>query len=119
MAAIYGSFDIWSVTLNEVLSNISYALQDDLPIIGLLIGIFVAVLGPVTAVANAIVIAAIWKDPYKQLRSSPSNIIIASMACCDFLVGTVVSFCLALFLIGMSLGVTIHIQYIGQTYPLV
>jgi hypothetical protein len=54
-----------------------------------------------------IVIAAIWQDPFKQLCSSPSNIIIASMAACDFLVGLFCSVLLAFWFISLSLDTRI------------
>ena len=43
----------------------------------------------ITSVANAFVMLAVWKDPNRNLRRSPSNIIIASQALADFFVGAV------------------------------
>ncbi|KAK3736128.1 hypothetical protein QZH41_004633 [Actinostola sp. cb2023] len=84
---------VWTISLHEEI-----ALGNNFPLTGqalrtstLIAGILSTAMAPFTAFANAIIIAAIWKDPYKQLRSSPSNIIIASMACCDFMVGLVCS----------------------------
>ncbi|KAK3736123.1 hypothetical protein QZH41_004634 [Actinostola sp. cb2023] len=103
MAAIYGSGEnIWSKSIEEEFEVLQRLLKNDFPTITLITGVAIAVLGPVTMTANAIVLAAIWKDPYKQLRSSPSNIIIASMACCDFLVGTLCSFMQSFWLLNMS-----------------
>ncbi|KXJ28365.1 Trace amine-associated receptor 8 [Exaiptasia diaphana] len=92
MAAVYGSIsNIWDVSLVEVTARIFDQLQDEASTIGIALVIVGTILGPLAITANAIVITAIWKDPYKQLRASPSNIIIASMACSDFLVGVVFS----------------------------
>ena len=43
----------------------------------------------ITVVENAIVIFAVWKDPLKTLRSSPTNFILLEMAFADFFVGLV------------------------------
>ena len=39
---------------------------------------------------NVLVLMAVWKDPLKKLRSSPSNVILVSMALADLSVGLVV-----------------------------
>ena len=39
---------------------------------------------------NVLVLLAVWKDPLKKLRSSPSNVILVSMALADLSVGLVV-----------------------------
>jgi adenosine A1 receptor len=88
MAAIYGSSTyFWNITISEDSITLQHILKNYFSTITLITGVVLVVLGPFIMIANGIVIAAIWKDPFKHLRSSPSNIIIASMAACDFLVG--------------------------------
>lgn len=49
----------------------------------------VALTALTTSLANAFVILAVWKDPNRDLRRAPSNILIASQAFADFFVGLV------------------------------
>lgn len=89
MAAVHGTFeDIWKITSSEQnrLSNVYYTSASTATLI---FGIILVIMVPVTVTANGIVIYAIWKDPFKTLRVSPSNILIGSMATCDVLVGLV------------------------------
>ncbi|XP_020917324.1 adenosine receptor A1-like [Exaiptasia diaphana] len=103
MAAIYGSYEhIWNKSIDEEYRLLLSFLKKDFPTINLIGGVVIATFAPVIMVSNAIVITAIWKDPYKQLRASPSNIIIASMAVCDFLVGAVCSFMQCYWLLSMA-----------------
>ena len=48
------------------------------------------VLAPIIVLGNVLVLLAFWNDPLKKLRSSPSNVILVSMAFADLLVGLVV-----------------------------
>ena len=38
-------------------------------------------------IENALVIFAIWKDPFRELRGTRANYLILSLAICDFLIG--------------------------------
>lgn len=103
---------IWNTTILEFTSMLEDALRNNLQSsITLIAGVVIAILGPITTVANAIVIAAIWKDPFQQLRCSPSNIIIASMAACDVLVGLICSILLGFCYISLSLDVLLPPYY--------
>lgn len=48
------------------------------------------IMSPIIVFANMLVLLAVWKDPLKKLRSSPSNFILVSMAFADLLVGLVI-----------------------------
>ncbi|XP_031573106.1 adenosine receptor A2a-like [Actinia tenebrosa] len=110
---------IWNTSVLEFSLMLEDALRHDLQsYITLITGVVLAVLGPLTTIANAIVIAAIWKDPFKQLRRSPSNIIIASMATCDVLVGTICSVLLAFWFISLSLDAQLPNYYTLVTVAL-
>lgn len=102
MASVKNYF--WNITFEEDFRTLQNELQQFFTSLSLAIGIALIVLGPIIMITNAIVIAAIWKDPYKQLRSTPSNIIIASMAFCDFLVGVLCISVQGLWLISMSMN---------------
>lgn len=109
MAAIYGRVDWENTTLADIVLTLHQLLPKDHSKYALATGIVIAILGPFIAVVNGIVIAAIYKDPFKQLRSTPSNIIIGSMATCDFLGGTVggVMVCLFCFQISSKLQLSL------------
>ena len=65
----------------------------------------------ISVVGNAFVIAAVWKDPLKTLRFSPSNFTLLSLALADLLVGLV--FAPAAALLEICLGMSLRI---GQWY---
>ena len=54
--------------------------------ISLIVSVFVAILSPVTVVGNALVLAAIWRNP--SLRT-PSYILLAGLAITDFCTGVI------------------------------
>ena len=112
MAAVYGSSYFWNVSIYDETLKLQQILKGYFTTLTLITGIVFIVLGPFIMFANGIVIAAIWKDPYKQLRSSPSNIIIASMAVSDFLVGLCAIFFQASWFISMSLKAR-AMEYLG------
>ena len=87
MAAIYGQKYFWNITVEEDYCELRGILKEEFSILTLVIGILLVIVGPFVIVANGIVIIALYKDPYKQLQSSASNIIIGSMAVSDFLYG--------------------------------
>ncbi|XP_031573107.1 adenosine receptor A3-like [Actinia tenebrosa] len=111
MAAYHGTFEnIWSRTASEETLLLNNIYQTSPSSATLIFGIIQTIMGPVAIVANGIVIYAIWKDPFKTLRSSPSNILIASMATCDVLVGLVCTTSQAILFFGAytkSIGLTI------------
>ena len=45
------------------------------------------ILSVLTAVENALVITAIWKDPLRQLKGTPANYLILNLAISDLLIG--------------------------------
>lgn len=102
MAAIHGTVDWKNTTLADIVLTLHRLLPEDFSKFTIATGTVIAILGPITAIVNGIVIAAIWKDPFKQLRSTPSNIIIGSMATCDFLGGIVGGVMMSLFYFNLS-----------------
>ena len=48
-------------------------------------------IAPVTILGNILAISAFYKDPNKELRSAPSNILLMSLALSDLFVGAIQS----------------------------
>lgn len=49
----------------------------------------VAITALATIIANAMIVIAVWRDPNKDLRRRPSNLLIASQSVADFAVGLI------------------------------
>lgn len=56
-----------------------------------IMGICYLLLSMTAVVGNTLVIAAVWRDPLKTLRSSPTNFILLSLAIADVMVGLVLA----------------------------
>ena len=59
-------------------------------------GILLSLLSPITVASNALLLTAIYKDPFKCFRS-PVTLFIVSLAVVDFLTGLIVEPCFAIF----------------------
>ena len=66
-------------------------MPDEIPRLATIFGICYLLLSVTALAGNAFVIAAMWKDPLKTLRSSPTNFILLSLAVADLLVGLVLT----------------------------
>ncbi|XP_048577989.1 trace amine-associated receptor 7f [Nematostella vectensis] len=86
MAAVYGSFDFVNISTNQQMIDLFAHLHPHRPVLYTLV-ISLGILWPVVIVGNVAVLYAIWKDPLKLLRPSPTITIIGSMAVCDLMVG--------------------------------
>ncbi|CAH3016420.1 unnamed protein product, partial [Porites evermanni] len=54
-------------------------------------GVVLCLISPFIIFGNAFVIYAVWKDPFKNLHSWPSNLILQCMAVADLLAGVVLA----------------------------
>ena len=53
------------------------------------VSVVAMLMSPVIIFGNSLVVLSVWRDPLKNLRSSPSNFILLSMAVADLLVGLI------------------------------
>ncbi|KAL9984741.1 hypothetical protein ACROYT_G007074 [Oculina patagonica] len=89
MAAVVGHYKFWNITSEQALEEAWLSLENVQILSG--ISVFLSiVMSPIIVFGNVLVLLAVWKDPLKKLRSSPSNLILTSMAIADLLVGLVV-----------------------------
>ena len=89
MAAVVGHFGFWNMTSEQALQEAWLGLENVRPL-SAISAVLSIVMSPVIVFGNVFVLLAVWKDPLKKLRSSPSNFILTSMAIADLLVGLVV-----------------------------
>ena len=73
-------------------------------------------MNPLIVSGNSFVVYAVWKDPLKNLRCSPSNFILQSMAIADLLVGMVLSPIHAFWLFSIAVAqkppsISLHVIY--------
>ena len=88
MAAVAGHFNFWNMSSNEALNKV-WLRVDNAKTISATVSVVALLISPIIVLGNSLVILSVWKDPFKTLRSSPSNFILLSMAVADLLVGLV------------------------------
>ena len=89
MAAVVGHFSLWNITSKQALQDAWLRLENVKPL-SATSSVVSIVMAPMIMLGNVLVLLAVWKDPLKKLRSSPSNVILVSMALADLSVGLVV-----------------------------
>ena len=89
MAAVVGHFNLWNITSKQALQDAWLRLENVKPL-SATSSVVSIVMTPMIMLGNVLVLLAVWKDPLKKLRSSPSNVILVSMALADLSVGLVV-----------------------------
>ena len=89
MAAVVGHFNLWNITSKQALQDAWLRLENVKPL-SATSSVVSIVMAPMIMLGNVLVLLAVWKDPLKKLRSSPSNVILVSMALADLSVGLVV-----------------------------
>ena len=89
MAALVGHLDILNITSKEAIDNV-WLHVDNFETVSIIFVVLGIISAPVIVLGNSLVVLAIWKDPLKKLRRSPSGFVVLSMAIADFLVGLVV-----------------------------
>ena len=93
MAALFGHTNFWNVSAKMVMDEFKRQLIEGLhgqPAI-IIFGVVYLLVSVITVVENSLVIFAIWKDPLKVLRTSPTNFILLSLAIADLIVGLIVA----------------------------
>ena len=89
MAAVLGHYNFWNITSEQALQEAWLRLENVKPL-SATSSVLSIVMAPIIVLGNLLVLLAVWKDPLKKLRSSPSNFILVSMALADLSVGLVV-----------------------------
>ena len=89
MAAVVGHYNFWNITSEKALQDAWLHLENVKPL-SATSSVLSIVMAPIIVLGNLLVLLAVWKDPLKKLRSSPSNFILVSMALTDLSVGLVV-----------------------------
>lgn len=89
MAAVVGHYNFWNITSEKALQEAWLHLENVKPL-SASSAVRSIVMSPIIVFGNILVLLAVWKDPLKKLRTSPSNLILVSMAVADLLVGLVV-----------------------------
>ena len=89
MAAVVGHYNFWNITSEKALQDAWLTLENVKPL-SATSSVLSIVMAPMIVLGNVLVLLAVWKDPLKKLRSSPSNFILVSMAIADLSVGLVV-----------------------------
>ncbi|XP_068708677.1 beta-4C adrenergic receptor-like [Montipora foliosa] len=89
MAAVVGHFNFWNITSEKVLQEAWLNLENVKPL-SITSSILSIVMSPIIVFANILVLLAVWKDPLKKLRSSPSTFLLLSMVLANLLVGVVI-----------------------------
>ena len=89
MAAVVGHYNFWNITSEQALQEAWLGLENVKPL-SATSAVLSIVMTPIIVFGNVFVLLAVWKDPLKKLRSSPSNFILTSMAIADLLVGLAV-----------------------------
>lgn len=89
MAAVVGHYNFWNITSEKALQDAWLHLENVKPL-SATSSVLSIVTAPIIVLGNLLVLLAVWKDPLKKLRSSPSNFILVSMALADLSVGLVV-----------------------------
>ena len=89
MAAVAGHYNFWNITSEQALQKAWLGLEN-VKILSGISGVLSIVMAPMIVFGNILVLLAVWRDPLKKLRSSPSNFILTSMAIADLLAGLMV-----------------------------
>ena len=89
MAAIYGHYNFWNITSEQALQE-TWLRTENVKPLWAASSVLSIIMAPIIVLGNLLVLLAVWKDPLKKLRSSPSNFILVSMALADLSVGLVV-----------------------------
>ena len=87
MAALFGDAYFWNASAKIVMEEFTRYLTEESHGQATAFGIFYVLLSVITVLGNALVIAAVWKDPLKILKTSPTNLILLSLAIADLTVG--------------------------------
>ena len=104
MATLFGHMNYWKIPANIAIEAVRKAITGASTGQAIFFSIAYLFVSITSLLGNALVVAAVWKDPLKTLRSSPSNFIILTLALADFLVGLVLAPAASLFYIRLAMN---------------
>ena len=89
MAALFGHMEFWNASLKMIVEEIKRGMETISTVEVTAMSLCCLFFSFITVVGNSFVIAAVWKDPLKILKSSATNFILLEMAIADLFVGVV------------------------------
>ena len=91
MVILPGSESVWGATFDNVIEAMRTQFGLDYYFVSMIAAVAILSFAPVTILGNILAISAFYKDPNKELRSAPSNILLMSLALSDLFVGAIQS----------------------------
>ena len=91
MAALLGHMNFWNASVQSAIDVFFEELKaPESRGMATIFGFIYSLLSLITVVGNALVIIAVYKDPLKILKNSPSNLILLSLSEADLIVGLMI-----------------------------
>lgn len=91
MAALLGHMNFWNASVQSAIDVFFEELKaPESRGMATIFGFIYSLLSLITVVENALVIIAVYKDPLKILKNSPSNLILLSLSEADLIVGLMI-----------------------------
>ena len=87
MVILPGSESVWKATFDDVNEAIRIQFGFDYYVGTLTAAVAIVAFAPITILGNILALCAFYKDPNRELRSAPSNILLTSLALSDLFVG--------------------------------
>ena len=91
MAAVFGHMNYWNASGKMLVSKLKEVMREESETQMTIMGISYLFLSITAVLGNTVVITAVWRDPLKTLRSSPTNFMLLSLAIVDLMVGLVLA----------------------------
>lgn len=103
MAAVFGHMKYWNVSSDMLVEELKKLFNEEYGSpVTIIMSICFLVVSIIAVVGNTLVAAAMWRDPLKTLRNSPTNFILLSLAIADLMVGLILAPCGFLFYVRLA-----------------
>ena len=87
MVILPGSESVWGASFDDVIEAMRAQFDFDYYFLSLIAAVAIVSFAPMTVIGNILALSAFYKDPNKELRLAPSNILLMSLALSDLFVG--------------------------------